>query len=116
MTLCTSRSKNGQIKENNLENISLNGCSKCIVSENYASLDGGVCKYCRTIRNDSEILSEEQNLSEMERELEEILKNHEGRGRGKYDALIMFSGGKDSTLLIHRLRKEYSGLRRFDSQ
>lgn len=38
--------------------------------------------------------------------LNELINAHAGRGAGGYDALVLFSGGKDSTYLVHRLREE----------
>ncbi len=36
---------------------------------------------------------------------------YQGAGTGLYDALVLFSGGKDSTYMIHRLRTEFPRLR-----
>lgn len=43
-------------------------------------------------------------------ELAAILERYVGRGL-RYDALVMFSGGKDSTYLLERVRRDHPGLR-----
>jgi hypothetical protein len=43
--------------------------------------------------------------------LNELLAAHAGRGAGVHDALLLFSGGKDSVYMAHRLRTEHPGLR-----
>ncbi|MBK9429015.1 MAG: hypothetical protein IPN65_00640 [Elusimicrobia bacterium] len=43
--------------------------------------------------------------------LNEIISAHAGRGTGPHDALVLFSGGKDSVYMIRRLRDEHPRLR-----
>ena len=40
-----------------------------------------------------------------------ILAEHQGRGEGAYDALLLFSGGKDSVYMLKRMRDEFPALR-----
>jgi hypothetical protein len=47
----------------------------------------------------------------MEQALDQVLQSHQGSGRGQYDALVLFSGGKDSAYLLHRLTTHYPSLR-----
>lgn len=83
-------------------------CRNCCVSERYAPLDGGICKECRRA-GASNRSPESIDQEEMKRDMDRILRD--ARGRGRYDALVLFSGGKDSTLLIHLLKTQYPTLR-----
>jgi len=78
--------------------------------ENYPDADIGVsgeCRFCRDYdKTDLEKLERER--LERERDLEETLRNC--RGRGRYDCLVLLSGGKDSAYLLYKLKVEY-GLR-----
>ncbi|MDA4120433.1 MAG: hypothetical protein OK436_07595, partial [Thaumarchaeota archaeon] len=53
----------------------------------------------------------EPDTGPMKDSLHGLLTEHQGKGAGKYDALVLYSGGKDSTLLLHKLVTEYPGLR-----
>lgn len=88
-----------------------NRCTNCILSENYTSIVDGLCAECRSYQADADGHSDDQDIAGMEKELDDLLKNCEGKAEGKYDALVMFSGGKDSTIILHQLRTRYQGLR-----
>ncbi len=47
----------------------------------------------------------------MVQQLNERLTGLEGKGRGDYDALCLFSGGKDSCLVLHELKERHPALR-----
>ena len=47
----------------------------------------------------------------LEAELAQVFAAAQGGGRGNHDAVVMFSGGKDSSYLVRRLRDEYPRLR-----
>ncbi len=83
-------------------------CSRCLLPAAVADskIDGtGVCKPCRdydpALANDRE-----SQRADRESDLEAALEDC--RGRGEYDCLVPFSGGKDSALLLHKLVNEYS--------
>lgn len=92
-------------------------CSRCIVSERYMPLHNGVCELCLAAERGQQPASAEQrDTAKMKQELSEILSQYEPpqskrRGEGNYDALVLFSGGKDSAYLLYQLRKEHPGLR-----
>ena len=46
-----------------------------------------------------------------EKELNQILKETQGQGKNQYDALVLYSGGKDSTYLIKRIQQDFPKLR-----
>lgn len=82
-------------------------CQRCILSDRCVPLQDGLCEFCRTQKPTTAA----PNREPMQQALHGILKEHQGRGRGRYDALVLFSGGKDSAYLLHRLSSEYPGLR-----
>lgn len=91
-------------------------CRQCTLSSKApgVTLEGGICNYCRESKTKQESpvsRAGDQELQEQRRLLDELLRSSAGSGRGRYDALLLLSGGKDSTYLLHLLRKDYSGLR-----
>lgn len=90
-------------------------CRNCILPEMASPLDEeGLCRECRTY-----LATHNTKTSETVRRgdetaidpIDEILKSHEGRAKGQYDAILLFSGGKDSAYLLHRLVTDYPQLR-----
>jgi N-acetyl sugar amidotransferase len=72
----------------------MNHCTKCIYPETQDTLmfdDEGVCSVCRQI----EYRDEQIDWVARRAELETLIAPY--RGKGLYDCLIPFSGGKDST-------------------
>ncbi len=91
------------------KNILSKRCVRCTISEKASPLDEkGVCKYCRMSPDKKEAVSD-IDRERMEKELDTILSRT--RGNGRYDALVLFSGGKDSTYLVHLLKERYPSLR-----
>jgi hypothetical protein len=92
-------------------------CSQCVISSRvpYITLTDGVCNLChehnKLRANDEETLWQKKYVEHQRKELDHLLKSHQGKGRDRYDALVLFSGGKDSVYMLSRLRKEYPGLR-----
>ncbi|MCK4806572.1 MAG: hypothetical protein KAT09_02950 [Candidatus Aegiribacteria sp.] len=80
-------------------------CTRCILPENYPNIDfdeNGVCRVCR---------EHDQKYSNIDwdarrKKLEKILDRYRGKG-AKYDVLVPFSGGKDSTYTLWVLRNRY---------
>lgn len=84
-------------------------CQRCIVSERAAPLIEGLCPECRAPA--AEVADPGAGNPEEAAALADLLRSHQDRGRGRHDALVMFSGGKDSALLLHRLQTDHPGLR-----
>jgi len=83
-------------------------CNTCVLPDTFPTIDfddRGVCNYCRSFRGEEH----QQALKKRYREkLEKLLATH--KGRGDYDVLMAYSGGKDSTYTLD-LFKNYFHLR-----
>ncbi|MCP1716380.1 hypothetical protein J2T58_002261 [Methanocalculus alkaliphilus] len=87
------------IIENYQPNMDLRRCTKCILPETFPYIDfddRGVCNYCRDY---SPI-----QLKGSEALLDLVKENK--RGDGKQDCIIGFSGGRDSSYVLHYARKK----------
>lgn len=88
-------------------------CSKCAISEAYAQLEKstGVCRICSEKINLSSPSMDSHSFEMLENELKLLLQRHERSSKGEYDALVLFSGGKDSAYLVYELQQRHPGLR-----
>jgi acyl-coenzyme A synthetase/AMP-(fatty) acid ligase/acyl carrier protein/thioesterase domain-containing protein len=80
-------------------------CSRCVLSSIHpdAHLDAsGLCRYCRTATDD---LASGWGHFRRTADLEELLADARRRRTGDHDAVLLFSGGKDSTYALYRLRE-----------
>tara|TARA_B100000674_G_scaffold455641_1_gene429570 strand:+ start:2667 stop:3917 length:1251 start_codon:yes stop_codon:yes gene_type:complete len=85
----------------------LKRCSRCLLPETHETLvldHEGVCNVCRAQEVKAEI-----NWQERLEQLDTLVAEYQGRYR--YDCLVPFSGGKDSTWTLHYLMKRYPGLK-----
>lgn len=86
-------------------------CSQCGASERMLTLNAsGICSECERINAQGQPPKRARNPA-VEAELAQILSAAQGTGSGSYDALLMFSGGKDSTYLAQRMKNEHPRLR-----
>ena len=69
-----------------------------------------MCEACR-LGTKTQATHDEQSIEQMKKELDDLFKSYQGKASGQYDALLMFSGGKDSSLLLYNLKKNYPDLR-----
>jgi len=79
-------------------------CTKCIMPETQEKLtfdENGICSLCATGNRKVEI-----DWDSREQELIKILDKY--RGRGQYDCLIPYSGGKDSSFQVYMMVKKYN--------
>ncbi len=84
-------------------------CRKCVLPAIApgADLDAdGVCAFCRHPASGQSITPRAEHREDIESTLQAV-RNYPG---SDYDCLVPFSGGKDSTFLLHRLKVDY-GLR-----
>ncbi|MBN1381563.1 MAG: hypothetical protein JXA41_07800 [Deltaproteobacteria bacterium] len=79
-------------------------CKKCILPSSYPGIkfdERGICNYCLETQ-DAKLPSYE----ELKSKLNNIIQSHSGKG--KYDAIVGLSGGKDSSYVAYYLKKEYN--------
>ena len=79
-------------------------CTKCGLSEALFSVtldSDGVCNYCLNHKKEQKKVNKDIGDHE-DIQLKDIV------GKGKYDVLLAYSGGKDSTYLLYMLRKIYN--------
>ena len=85
----------------------LKRCKRCLLPETHETLvldAEGICNVCRAQEVKAEI-----DWSERLVQLDSLV--HQYRGKYRYDCLIPFSGGKDSTWTLYYLMKRYPGLK-----
>ena len=83
-------------------------CKTCVLPETLPGIgfnENGVCSYCSRFKG---IDNQEKQKKKFRQKFLTILE--ETKGKGTYDALVAYSGGKDSTYIL-RLLKETFGLR-----
>lgn len=84
-------------------------CRRCIISERHSALDAsGLCAACAAPQAAAPRNPPDPSVSG---DMHRLLHGAQGAGRGRHDALVLFSGGKDSTYIIHRLQTEFPHLR-----
>lgn len=84
-------------------------CSNCGLSEKASKLnEQDICEYCSKKSLKSK---KYYNIKKAKKELKKFLTDYQNKGTGRYDALLLMSGGKDSAFLAYWLKKEYSELR-----
>ncbi len=75
-------------------------CTKCILPETFPFIEFDskcVCNYCNNY-NETKM----KPMSELEQKVSQIKSTKQG----KYDCIVMFSGGRDSSYLLHYVVKE----------
>ena len=82
----------------------LRRCKRCLLPETYETIEfdaEGICNICRS----TEHKQKEVDWDERKRLLDRLIEKY--RGKGDYDCIVPFSGGKDSTFQLYYLMKEY---------
>lgn len=83
-------------------------CRRCILSEKYAPLEGGLCPECLRIES-SPVNPPVEASTAMQEEFSTLLTL--SIDEKPYHVALMLSGGKDSAYILYRLRAEFPGLR-----
>lgn len=79
-------------------------CKRCIMPESKPDIiinEDGVCNLCKT----HDLTSKIQEQKPLESDLIKILQKN--KSKGKYDCMVMCSGGKDSTSALYYMKKRY---------
>ena len=80
-------------------------CIKCTIPDTFPGIsfsDDGLCVYCQELDRGEPLETERSNLlRSMEDEIEKK------RGKGEYDCIVAFSGGKDSTYTLMHMVNHY---------
>jgi hypothetical protein len=86
-----------------------NTCSRCLLSDTYPDIEfneDNVCNYCieyeKKEKRGSAFLKNRYRAW-----MERIIERTKRKNKGDYDGLLCYSGGKDSTYLLHILTEEY---------
>ena len=82
-------------------------CKICILPETFPDIkydDEGVCSICQEFNEKKEFIPSILKLTNKLNELITLSKEKNNH----YDALVAYSGGKDSTYLIYKLTKDYN--------
>lgn len=77
-------------------------CTKCLLPETYETFrfdEEGSCNVCRQHETKKEIINWPNRIDQFEK----LIAEH--RGKGDYDCIVPFSGGKDSTYILYRIIK-----------
>lgn len=83
----------------------LRRCTRCVLPETHETITfdaEGVCNVCRQ----QEFKQDKIDWTTRKQELSELIEQY--RGKGDYDCLVPFSGGKDSTWTLYYLIKEFN--------
>ncbi|MFB6320145.1 phosphoadenosine phosphosulfate reductase family protein [Saccharicrinis sp. FJH54] len=81
-------------------------CTKCILSENFPRIkfdDSGVCNFCN---NQLLYTTEDDNIKIAQVEIDALFRNIDKQA-SDYDAIVCYSGGKDSTYTLKLAIEKY---------
>jgi thymidine kinase len=80
-------------------------CKKCVLPETFPGIrfnEEGICNYCLDSLGEKNL---EEKKSRYRSRLDELIAAH--RGKSNYDAIMSYSGGKDSTFILALLKEEF---------
>lgn len=85
-------------------------CRRCILPETYAPLQDGLCPHCRGEHAEPAVTAPDQKR-EMQQAFDGIMQQSMQDRDSNYHVMVLFSGGKDSSYMLHRLINAYPELR-----
>lgn len=80
-------------------------CRKCVLNDRFPGIrfnEDGICNFCCSAKSAHDQRAAREKYEAKFRQLAQ-----EHKGRGSYDCLVAYSGGKDSTYTLHLLRERY---------
>ncbi len=80
-------------------------CKRCILPDTFPGVafnEAGICRFCEQSPDEEQVLRDRQELKQ---KMEAVITRH--KGRGDYDCIVAFSGGKDSSYTLKMLVEEY---------
>ena len=80
-------------------------CKICVLPETFPGItfdEEGVCQYCRKFKGHQNL---EEKKARYRDKFEKLVQKH--KGQSGYDAIMCYSGGKDSTYTLALLTREY---------
>lgn len=83
---------------------------QCINSEKYLPLSNGICPDCIEYNRSGEASEKTEDIGNKIKEMGDVLVQL-SQQNVPYHACVLFSGGKDSTLLVYKLMQDYPDLR-----
>lgn len=89
-----------------MENKNIKRCRNCVLPETFPGIKfnkDGVCQYCVNFAGRNNL---EEKKQKYRRKFEKLIKTY--KGKGPYDALVSYSGGKDSTYVLYLLKERYN--------
>ena len=82
-------------------------CQRCILPESFPGInfdDQGVCKYC--LKEESALAKASEKKAEYRNNFDQLIQNTKGKDT-TYDAIMEYSGGKDSSYTLKLLKERY---------
>jgi len=80
-------------------------CKNCVLPETFPGIkfnNEGICNFCLNFKGETDLQTKKH---EYRQKFEELKKKY--KGKQSYDALMSYSGGKDSTYVLSLLRESY---------
>ncbi len=80
-------------------------CSNCVLPETFPGIkfnEKGICNFCQSFKGSANL---EDKKTRFRKKFEELVKQY--KGKSTYDALMSYSGGKDSTYTLALLKENY---------
>ncbi len=97
------------IVKNKIVNQNESTCHNCIMHSKIPYIeinDDGICSDCVDWIDEKDIQHDPVKIAEYKAKMEAMFEKAK-KNRKSYDAIVLYSGGKDSTKLIHMVTQEY---------
>ena len=82
-------------------------CRRCVLPETFPNIkfdENGVCNHC--LKEEAQLARRDTKTAEYHARLDELISELRGKGPA-YDAIMAYSGGKDSSYTLKILREQY---------